>query len=426
MDPTGGRAMRITCVGAGPAGLYFGVLMKLRHPGCEITIYERNPAGATYGWGLVFWDDLLEQLQRADPVSAREISSTAPRWVDQVVDLDGTAYSLGGEGYSIPRQALLDILARRAVELGVRIEYLHEVDSLSELGAADLIVASDGANSRLREGDAGRFGTEVDLGRNKYVWLGASTVFRSFTFPFVGTESGWVWAHAYGIDENTSTFIVECPPETWSGLGFGTMAARKALDSLESIFAPCLQGGRLLAHVADDAPLPWLNFRRITNERWHEGNVVLMGDAAHTAHFTIGSGTKLAIEDAIGLVQCLDRHEDVRPALAEYERERRASLLRAQSDAFYSARWFENVPRYIELKPTQFVTLMGARRSPLQPRLDPRLFYGLHRVSEEVTVLRALRRRMSAGVRALQRRRTARGPERRSPESTRGHDGDDG
>ena len=328
MGPIGDRAMRIACVGAGPAGLYFGVLMKLRHPGCEITIYERNPAGATYGWGLVFWDDLLEQLQRADPVSAREISSTAPRWVDQVVDLDGTAYSLGGEGLQAFPGRRSDILARRAVELGVRIEYLDEVDSLSELGAADLIVASDGANSRLREGDAGRFGTEVDLGRNKYVWLGASTVFRSCHVSLrghaerlgVGSRLRHRREHEH-VHRRVSFRDMERPR-------FRHDAAREASTRSSPSSRHACRGGCLLAHVADDARFRGSTFAGSPTSAGMRGTSCVMGDAAHTAHFTIGSGTKLAIEDAIGLAQCLDRHEDVRPPLAEYERERRASLLR--------------------------------------------------------------------------------------------------
>jgi anthraniloyl-CoA monooxygenase len=216
---------------------------KLRHSDWEITVCERNPAGSTYGWGLVFWDELLDQLRDADPVSGQQISEAALNWVDQVVYREGTASVSSGHGYSIPRQRLLDILAKRALELGVRIEYGREVKGVSELEPADLIVASDGANSGLRGVDAGRFGTEVDMGRNKYIWLGASTVFDSFTFLFVRTPSGWIWAHAYGIDDGTSTFIVECSPETWSGLGFDAMTARETLVSLESVFAPHLQGG---------------------------------------------------------------------------------------------------------------------------------------------------------------------------------------
>ena len=383
--------MRIACVGGGPAGLYFGLLIKLSEPQHEITIFERSLPGATRGWGVVFWDDLLEQLYRADPHSARQIEETSFHWDGQVVDVRGTQVrdpSL--RGYGINRQHLLDVLTRRAQDAGVQIEFGHEVTDPVQLQGTDLIVASDGVNSRTRL-EAEGFQTDVQLGGNKYIWLGTDKIFETFTFPFVPTERGWVWAHAYGIDAKTSTFIVECTAETYSGLGFDTMPPEACLSVLEKLFASHLDGHQLIGQFPDGTAAPWLNFRTVTNKRWYQGKTVLAGDAAHTTHFTIGSGTKLAIEDAIALAGSLQRHGELELALRSYEAERRAALLQPQSDARLSAQWFESISRYIDLGPHQFFTLLHARRSLLLPRVSPRLYYQLHRAAQEVPVLRELR-----------------------------------
>lgn len=394
--------MRIACIGAGPAGAYFAVLMKLRDAGHDITIFERNAADSTYGWGVVFWGDLLEQLYSSDLTSAREIHQAAFRWVNQVVDVDGEQADSGGTGYAISRQRLLGILADRARGLGVRIEYGHEVLAPSQLPEADLIVASDGVNSRLRH-KAGVFQTEVHLGSNKYIWLGTDKVFGSFTFPFVRTSSGWIWAHTYGISTESSTFIVECSTETWAGLGLDTLPPREGLLLLEKIFERHLDGHQLIGQANGDAVARWLNFRTVSNRCWHDGKVMLMGDAAHTTHFTIGSGTKLAIEDAIALAENLQHHGQLEQALQSYEKKRQAALMQPQSDARFSAQWFENVPRYIGLKPHQFSTLLHGRRSPLLAHLPPHLCYQLHRATPHVS-LRSLDRRVGPKARAIYRR----------------------
>jgi 2-polyprenyl-6-methoxyphenol hydroxylase-like FAD-dependent oxidoreductase len=399
------RAVKIACVGGGPAGLYFALLMKLRDPGHDVTVFERNQAGSTYGWGVVFGDDLRRRLHGADPTSARQIDQAAFRWVNEVVDIDGERAHAECDGYSINRRRLLDILAGRAQDLGVRIEFDHEVTA-GQLPDADLIVACDGVGSRTRLA-AGTFQTGVEVGGNKYIWLGTDKVFESFTFPFVHTDSGWVWAHAYGFDAGSSTFIVECSPGTWAGLGFDTMGPQDGLALLEKLFEHQLDGHQLAGDARDDVPPRWLNFRTVTNQRWYDGKIVLAGDAAHTAHFTIGSGTKLAIDDAIALAGSLRQHSQLEPALAAYERQRQSGLLQPQSEARLSAAWFESIPRYIGLQPQQFLTLLRARRSPLLPRLSPRLYYRLHQATDDVAVLRELRSQVGRRAAAVSSRRKA-------------------
>lgn len=392
-------------MGGGPAGLYFALLMKLRDPEHDITVFERNVAGSTYGSGVTFGDDLLEKLYRSEPRSAREIEQAAFRWVNQVVDVQGKQVLHAGDGgYSIDRQRLLDVLAARGRDLGVHIEFDQEVMAPSQLPEADLIVACDGVNSRTRL-EAGSFQTDVRVGSNKYIWLGTDRTFESFTYAFVKTGSGWVWAYGYGIDDESSTFIVECSSETWTGLGFDTMRPRGSLSLLKKLFERPLDGHQLVGQVRRSANVRWLNFRTVTNQRWYDGKIVLTGDAAHTTHFTIGSGTKLAIEDVIALAENLQHHGQLELALESYERQRRAALLQPQSDARFSAQWFESISRYIDLKPHEFSTLLHGRRSPLLPHLPPQLYYQLHRASEEVTVLRELRRRAAPKAKTIYSRR---------------------
>ena len=315
--------MKITCVGGGPAGLYFALLMKLHDPRHDVTILERNAPGTTRGWGVVFWRDLLAELYDADAESAREVDRQAFRWDDQVVEVRGRQVrNTGVRGFGIDRRHLLDILVKRAQGAGVRIEFGHEVAALADLPAADLTVASDGVNSRIRT-ETGGFGTDSRVGRNKYIWLGTDKVFDSFTFPFVQTDSGWLWAHTYGIDRETSTFIVECSNQTYCSLGFDTMPPRDCLSHLQKIFAHQLDGHTLIGQRGDGTDVQWLSFKTVTNQRWYRGTTVLAGDAAHTTHFTIGSGTKLAIEDAIALARNVGTHDDLQAGLAAYEKERR-------------------------------------------------------------------------------------------------------
>jgi 2-polyprenyl-6-methoxyphenol hydroxylase-like FAD-dependent oxidoreductase len=389
--------MRIACVGGGPAGLYFAILMKALDPAHDVRVFERNPRGVTYGWGVVFWDDLLEQLQASDPVTASDIRASAFRWNGQLLAVESKPpVHVGGHGYGIGRQRLLDILVERAKGLGVRVQFESSVE-FRELPEADLIVACDGVNSRLRELRREQFQTEVVVGRNKYIWLGTSRVFDAFTFAFVHTEAGWIWCHAYGFDDDTSTFIVECSPETWAALGFDTLDEADCTRLLERLFEAHLQGHPLMSKGGAS----WLEFRTVTNDKWHADNVVLMGDAAHTTHFTIGSGTRLALEDAISLAAVLQEKTGLSVALERYEQERRAALSRTQSDARLSARWFESVGRYIELDPPQVFALLRDRRSPLLPRIPPRAYYRLYQATQHNATLWKLRTLVAPAVKGL-------------------------
>ena len=396
--------MKIACVGAGPGGLYFALLMKQRHPTYEITVFERNRAETIYGLGLVFWDDLVEQLYLSDRPSAQEIELATFDWSGQVVDIAGKRMvDTETGGHSIHRQHLLNILSRRAQDLGVTIVYSHEVADRSELGDADLIVASDGVNSRIRVSNAARFGTSIEEGRNKYIWLATTQVVDSFEFDFVRTDCGWIWSAAYATDNQTSTFVVECAPETWRRLNYDTLSAAECLASLERVFARYLDSHRLISRTPCNETIPWFNFRRVTNQHWHDGNVVLLGDTAHTTHFSIGSGTRLALEDSITLADSLDRHRDLALALESYELERKSQLLLPQIEARYSARWLEGIARYVELSPEKFFALWQLRRSPLLAHMDPTAYYWLHEATSKVPILTHARDRIGLRARSLRR-----------------------
>jgi 2-polyprenyl-6-methoxyphenol hydroxylase-like FAD-dependent oxidoreductase len=384
--------------------------MKRRDPGHDITVFERSKANVTYGWGVTYGQSLLEKLYRNDPDSAREIERASLSWRDQVVYFRDERLVFAGNGaYNINRQRLLDILAVRAASLGVNVQYDHEVPSAAQLRQADLIVAADGVNSRIRT-ESGTFRSDIRLGSNKYIWLGTGKVFESFTFLFVQTDSGWVWAHAYGVDSSSSTFVVECSGQTWAGLGFPAMSAEEALVVLERIFKNYLGSHRLVGQVRDGPSAQWLNFRNVSNQRWHDGKIVLAGDSAHTTHFTVGLGTTLAIEDVIVLADSVLRHADTESALQSYETQRQAQLEQILSEAGCSGQWFENVDRYVGLKPNQFSVLLNARRSPLVGLLPPLLSYQLHQATERITVLHELRSRMGPVAKVIYgRRRQAKG-----------------
>ncbi|WP_229071128.1 FAD-dependent monooxygenase [Actinoplanes sp. DH11] len=357
--------MRITCVGGGPAGLYFSVLAKLADPANEVTVLERNPKGVTWGWGVVFWDDLLDDLFRYDPVSAERIWESARKWDEYEVRATGKPVThLAGYGFSLGRHRLLEILAERAAELGVNVSYSDELSDLAALPPADLVVACDGARSRVREAHAGHFGAEVEVAANKYIWLGTPHVFDTFTFGFERTEAGWIWYHAYPFDDTTSTFIVECQPSTWAALGFDTLDGRAGSARLQEIFADHLHGAPLIDQRAEIGGTGWLNFRRVTAQRWDHGNVVLMGDAAHTTHFAIGSGTKLAMQDAMALADAVAgaSGEGLPVALERYEHRRKAAMAPLQKAARASSAWFERLPEYADLPAKRFSYALSDRR----------------------------------------------------------------
>lgn len=390
--------MRITCVGGGPAGLYFAVLAKLADPEHQVTVLERNPAGVTWGWGVVFWDDLLDDLFRYDPVSAERIFAAARKWDEYEVRATGKPVThLAGYGFSLGRHKLLEILAERASELGVQLDFRSEI---SEIPDADLVVACDGARSRIRDQHAEHFGAEVETATNKYIWLGTPHVFDTFTFGFEKTEAGWIWFHAYPFDNTTSTFIVECRPETWAALGFDRLDAHAGTEKLAQIFAGHLDGNELIDHRAEVGGTGWLNFRRVTAQRWDHGNIVLMGDSAHTTHFAIGSGTKLAMQDAMALADAVASGDDLAVALERYEHRRKAALAPLQRAARASSAWFERVPDYADLPAKRFSYALSNRRGQY-----PMWRYMLHMATQSTVPRTVLRWTLSARRWSRARRR---------------------
>ena len=348
--------MRIACVGGGPAALVFAISMKLRDPQHDIVVFERNDPGDTFGWGVVFSDQTMENLRANDPKSADEIEAGFAHWDDIDVHIHGETITSSGHGFvGIGRKRLLNILQDRAHELGVRLEFKTEIEPSPDLQAQyDLVLACDGANSKLRTAQAEHFGVDIDIRPNKYIWLGANKAFEAFTFAFEKTPHGWIWAHAYKFEDNASTFIVECSEATWKSFGFDAMSQDETCRAAEKLFAKYLNGATLDTNSKHLRGSAWLNFPRIVCSTWHKDNLILMGDAAHTAHFSIGSGTKLAIEDAIKLAAVLHGGKPLAEALAEYHVERQVEVLKLQNAARNSTEWFENIDRYATLEPLQF------------------------------------------------------------------------
>ncbi len=348
--------MRIVCVGGGPAGLYFAIQMKRRDPSHSIAVIERNRPFDTFGWGVVFSDETLRNLEGADPPSRQEIIESFAHWDNIDIHFRGRVITSGGHGFAgIERKHLLNILQRRAEALGVELVFEREVEDSAEFPDADLVVAADGINSKLRTRHAAHFKPSIDVRKNKFVWLGTRRAFEAFTFIFVETDWGWFQAHAYRFNRDTSTFIVETTEPAWRAAGLDQLDIAGTLAFCERLFAPWLDGHRLIANLRHLRGSQWISFPRVSNETWVIGNVVLMGDAAHSAHFSVGSGTKLAFEDAIALARAFDAHgADVPAALAAYEAERKLEVLRIQSAARNSTEWFEDVARYAHLEPEQF------------------------------------------------------------------------
>ncbi|MFC4500933.1 MULTISPECIES: FAD-dependent monooxygenase [Streptomyces] len=380
--------MKVACVGGGPAGLYLSILLKRQDPSHDVTVHERDPEGSTYGWGVTYWQGLLDRLRVCDPESAAAIEEHSVRWNQGVAHVrDLSTRQPGDEGHGIGRHKLLELLADRARTLGVRLEFEDEItpDTLPD---ADLIVAGDGVHSALRTHHTAHFGAELVPGRNSYVWLGTTKVFDSFTFAFVETGHGWVWCYGYPFSAEQSTCVIECAPETRDGLG---LEAADGLARVEKLFAHVLDGHPLVGRD-DDGATSWLTFRTLTNRTWHRDNLVLLGDAAHTTHYSIGAGTTLALEDAIALADALRESDGIPRALARYERERKAALLSLQSAARYSAQWYENLNRYIHLPPERMFALLGQRHSPLLPYVPPQLYYRLDRAAGQLEALRRFKR----------------------------------
>ncbi|MFH7044454.1 bifunctional salicylyl-CoA 5-hydroxylase/oxidoreductase [Paucibacter sp. JuS9] len=379
--------MRICCIGGGPAGLYFALLMKKQNPAHEVVVLERNRAGDTFGWGVVFSDQTLAALRAADPQSAAEILDAFNHWDDIAVHIGGETVVSGGHGFcGIGRKQLLSILQRRCMELGVELRYEQDVQDDAGI-EADLIIAADGLNSRLRQKYAATYQPDIDLRNCRFVWLGTKKLFDAFTFDFQQTEWGWFQAHAYKFDGETSTFIVETPEAVWQAAGLEQMSKEEGIAFCEKLFAKVLDGHALMSNAAHlRGSAQWIRFPRVVCKTWvhyreplglrsaesvpqgERGGsgrpsasangvapVVLMGDAAHTAHFSIGSGTKLALEDAIDLARDIAAHEgDLKAALDAYQATRSIEVLRIQNAARNSTEWFENVDRHARLDPQQF------------------------------------------------------------------------
>jgi len=357
--------MKILCVGGGPAGLYFAILMKRRNPAHDIAVVERNPAGQTTGWGLVFTAGMLERLDQNDPPTGARIRERLIAWDDVNVTVSGRRVVTGGHGFlGISRLAVITVLQQRAAELGIAVDYERRFDADElETADADLIVIADGATSRLRDRYRDAFGAVVDVRPNKYIWLGTRKTFdNEFAFLFERTEAGWLWAHCYQFDAETSTFVVECTDATWRGLGFDAMPVDDAVARCETLFAPYLDGHPLMADDAQRRRSSWTNFGVVRCRTWHHGKIVLLGNAAHSAHFSIGSGTRLALEDAAVLADCLDgRDRPDAESLARYQRTRQAASGRLHDAAVSSMLWFEAVEAYLEQDPQQFTYALLTR-----------------------------------------------------------------
>ena len=351
--------MRIVCIGGGPAGLYFALLMKQQDPAHDITVVERNRPYDTFGWGVVFSDQTLGNLQAADAESAQQILDAFNHWDDVAVHFKGRLIRSGGHGFcGIGRKRLLNILQARCEALGVRLVFETDVADDTEFDA-DLVIASDGLNSRIRDKYAAIYQPDVDVRKCRFVWLGTHKCFEAFTFAFEQTEYGWFQAHAYRFDADTSTFIVEAPEDVWQRAGLETMDKDQSIAFCERLFARYLDGNPLLSNSAHlRGSSQWIKFPRVVCKTWvhHNGRapVVLMGDAAHTAHFSVGSGSKLALEDAIELARCIATAPDVGSALLEYETKRAVEVLKIQNAARNSTQWFENVDRYSSFEAEQF------------------------------------------------------------------------
>jgi anthraniloyl-CoA monooxygenase len=352
--------MRIAVIGGGPGGLYFSILMRKVAPGCSVTVFERNRPTDAFGFGVVFSDETLTVFEHADPESYRAITERFTRWTDIDIHHRGTRTRSGGHGFSaLGRRELLGILQERARSLGVDVRFECEAPSLDELGWADLIVGADGASSAVRTALADEFVPSLDRRHCKYVWYGTDLVFDAFKFFIEETPHGVFQAHAYPYDERMSTFIVETNEKVWRRAGLDSLAPgplapgvsdMASLEFCADLFADALDGHSLVANNSK-----WIDFVTVRNERWRAGNVALLGDAAHTAHFSIGSGTKLAMEDAVGLAWAFRCHgEDVVAATLAYEAERQPMVLSTQRAAQASLEWFEGIGRYVEQERLQF------------------------------------------------------------------------
>ncbi len=365
--------MKIVCIGGGPAGLYFGLLMKKLNPAHDVTVVERNRPYDTFGWGVVFSDATMDNMRQWDLETADEIQQAFNHWDDIELLFKGRAIRSGGHGFvGIGRKKLLNILQARCERLGVKLVFECDVDSDEDYPDADLIIACDGINSKIRAKYASVFKPDIVVRPNRFIWLGTHKLYDAFTFDFQKTEHGWFQAHIYKFDDKTTTFIVECPEHVWLAHGLDRADQDQSIAFCEKLFADNLQGEKLMTNARHLRGSAWLNFQRVVCDQWwlknkHGSHVVLMGDAVHTAHFAIGSGTKLAIEDAIELARQFQLHGDgagqVTEVLEQYHQLRRVETLRLQNAAWNAMEWFEVCgERYCDqLAPEQFMYSMLTR-----------------------------------------------------------------
>ena len=346
---------RIVCLGGGPAGLYSAILFQKALPNALIEVHECNRPDDTFGWGVVFSDKTMAGFRDVDPESHDAIVDSFYHWDDIDVHFRGQLIRSGGHGFcGIARKRLLNILQERAASLGVRQSFQDEIGPAADFSDADLIVAADGVNSLQRGLHADVFKPHIDVRKCRFIWLGTEQKFPAFTFAFENTEHGWFQIHAYQFSRELSTVIVETREETWKAHGLDQFNTDQSIEFCEQLFGRYLCGHRLMSNARHLRGSAWLNFNRVLCERWHDGNLVLIGDAAHTAHFGIGSGTKLAMEDAVSLVANAAAARDVGAGLARYREERNLEALKLQSAARNRMEWFENVARYTHLEPQQF------------------------------------------------------------------------
>lgn len=350
--------MKISVIGGGPAGLYFSILMKKASASHQIKIYERNGPDDTFGWGVVFSGKTLANLRAADETSHAEITKEFEAWDNVDVVHRDAKISIHGNSFSgIARLQLLKILQRRAEQLGVELEFHREIQDIESLRHdCDLLLAADGVNSTVRLRYAEQFQPDLDVRANRYIWYGTNQLFHGLTLTFRENNAGVFAAHSYKFSPTTSTFIVECDPQTWTNAGFEHMGTDETLDYVGEVFAKDLNGHKLLSNNSK-----WINFLLVKNRSWFFDNVVLIGDALHTAHFSIGSGTKLAMEDAIALAESFHQTANVSAALTHFTQTRRPVIEDYQAAAVESMRWFENAASYMHLSPMELAFVLMTR-----------------------------------------------------------------
>lgn len=350
--------MRINIIGGGPAGLYFAILMKKTDQSHEITVYERNGPDDTFGWGVVFSGKTLSNLREADEETHAGITKEFEAWDNVDVVHGDSKISIHGNSFSgISRLQLLKILQQRCDQLGVELNFRTEIADVEELRkSCDLLIAADGVNSTVRKYFSQYFLPTLDIRPNRYIWYGTNQLFHGLTLTFRESDTGVFAAHSYKFNKTTSTFIVECDEQTWQRGGFAELGDEQTRSRLAEVFARDLEGQPLLSNNSK-----WINFLLVKNHRWFFENVVLLGDALHTAHFSIGSGTKLAMEDAIALHACFQRASDVASALREFEPTRKPIIEEYQAAAHESMLWFENARNYMQLSPPELALSLMTR-----------------------------------------------------------------